>query len=364
MRPRSQATPTPTATTYLRPIPLPVWRRGILPDMAKRDYYEILGVPRSAGADEIKKAHRRLVRQYHPDANKNNPQSVERFKEVQEAYDVLSEAPKRAAYDQFGHAGVGAAGMPPHGRPGGPGGDPFEAFRRAQQGGGRARQWQAGPNVSVEDVDFSDVFEQFFGGRGGGAGAGVRGGRGGRSRPQPQPQRGADIEHPVQLTFEQAARGTNIGLQINRDGRVETIDVKIPPGVKEGSRVRIRGRGEQAGEPGDLYIVTRVSPHAYFRREDMDVYLEVPISAWEAMLGAKVEVPTLDGPVTLSIPPGTSGGAKLRIRGRGIERGGQKGDQFVIMRVTVPKHMSDADRATVEELAAKHPLNARADVGW
>src|SRR5205823_145834 len=179
--------------------------------MAKRDYYDVLSVSKSASADEIKKAHRKLVRQFHPDANKNNPQAEEKFKEVQEAYDVLSDSQKRTNYDQFGHAGVGV-------NAGGAGVDPFEQFRRAQQG---------------------------------------------------------------------RAGGMALPLQITRDGRLETIDVKIPPGVKDGSRIRIRGRGQQsAGESGDLYIITHVLPHAYFRREELDIYLDVPISLYEAVLGA------------------------------------------------------------------------------
>lgn len=336
--------------------------------MAKRDYYEVLGVARNASQDEIRRAHRKLVRQYHPDLNKNNPSAEERFKEVQEAYDVLSDAQKRQNYDRFGHEGPHVGPRP------GAGPDPFEAFRQAAASRGPHRSWQAGPNVSVEDFDIGDLgdmFEQFFSGqaRRGGPHAtrpGAGGGRG-RARPftQPRPERPADIEHPVSLTFEQAARGTTIKLQINRDGRLETIDVKIPPGVKEGSRVRIRGHGQQAyGVAGDLYIITHVNPHPYFRREDLNVYLELPISLYEALLGTKIEVPTMDGPVTLTIPAGTSSGSKLRIRGRGIERSGQKGDQFVVTRVMVPKEFDAEDRKAVEAMARKHPMNARADVKW
>ena len=186
--------------------------------MAKRDYYDVLGIPKSANTDEIRKAHRKLVRQYHPDVAKNAPKSEEKFKEVQEAYDVLSDDAKKKNYDQFGHAGVDA-GM--GGQQGGQ--DPFEAFRRAQQnprGRGGAR-WQAAPNVSVEDFEnadgnagFADIFEQFFGGQRPGVGARPEP----RGRTRPQPQRGEDIEYPVTLTFAQAARGMTLPLQINRDG--------------------------------------------------------------------------------------------------------------------------------------------------
>jgi curved DNA-binding protein len=346
--------------------------------MAKRDYYEVLGIPRTAGADEIKKAHRKLVRQHHPDVNKNDPKAEARFKEVQEAYDVLSDDAKRKQYDQFGHAGMDAG----FGSNAGGGGDPFEAFRRAQGqrgGGGGAgggargyRRYQPGPNVSVEDFEgaggaggFADIFEQFFGGqagaaRGGGA-AGAAGGRPGRA----QTPRGEDIEYPVTLTFAQAARGMTLPLQISREGKLETIDVKIPAGVKEGSRVRIKGKGQHThGEPGDLFIVARVLPHPYFRREGLDVQMDLPISMYEALLGTKVEVPTLDGPVTLSIPPGTSSGAKLRIKERGIHRGAEKGDQYSIVKVIVPKAIDDDDRQFLMKFATKHPVEARKEVNW
>src|SRR5918993_452397 len=205
--------------------------------MAKRDYYDVLGVSKTATADEIKRAHRKLVRQYHPDVNKNNKGAEEKFKEVQEAYDVLSDAEKRTNYDQFGHAGVG--GMGGAGRPG-----------------------AAGPRARVRPME---------------------------------PQRGADVNHPVTLSFDQAARGTKIPLQINRDGRLETIDVNIPAGVNEGSKVRLKGKGQQSatGEPGDLYIITHIRPHPYFRREDLDILLDLPISLYEALNGTKVSVPTL-----------------------------------------------------------------------
>lgn len=332
--------------------------------MAKKDFYDVLGVSRSATEDEIKSAYRKLARKYHPDVTKNDPKMTERFKEVQEAYEVLSDAAKRKNYDEFGHAGVGAA-------PGGPGGgeDFWEAFRqqggRAGGSGPRTQTWSGGPGVTVEDfntagADFGSIFDQFFG-----SGAGAQ--RRTRSRPRQQqaPPRGSDVETPLTLTFEQAARGTHVPLQINRDGKLETIDVRIPPGVKDGSRVRLRGRGQQGpGEPGDLFIITKVSPHPYFRREGMDVYLDVPISMYEALEGAKVDVPTLDGQRTLTIPAGTSGGAKLRIKGHGIQRGQDKGDQIVVLKVLVPRNLDDEDRKMIDRLAAKHPLNPRADIGW
>jgi DnaJ-class molecular chaperone len=343
--------------------------------MAKRDYYEILGVPRTATADEIKKAHRKLVRQHHPDVNKNNPASEAKFKEVQEAYDVLSDETKRQKYDQFGHAGVGAE--PGYGATPG-GGDPYDFFR--QRAGGAAgagagpragyRRWQPQPNVSVEDFEgesgFADIFEQFFGQRGAGAAAGAgRGGGGGGGRTRAQPPRGEDIEYPVTLTFAQAARGMTLPLQISRDGKIETIEVKVPAGVKEGSRIRLKGQGQQVnGEPGDLFIVTRVLPHPYFRRDGLDIHMDLPVSMYEAINGTKVEVPTLDGPVTITVPPGTSSGAKLRIRERGIHRGAEKGDQYSVIKVLVPKTVDEEDKAALDRIQKKHPIDARKDVNW
>lgn len=332
--------------------------------MAKRDYYEVLGIPRTANTDEIRKAHRKLVRVHHPDVNKNSSKSEEKFKEIQEAYDVLSDETKKTNYDQFGHAGVDIGTS---GRPGGP--DPFEALRRAQanQRGRSGARWQGAPNVSVEDLEngeggFGDIFEQFFGGQRGSRAAQPEP----RGRPRPQPTRGDDIEYPVTLTFAQAARGMTLPLQINRDGKLETIDVKIPAGVKEGSRVRIKARGQQlsGGEPGDLFIVTKVLAHPYFRRDGNDIHLDLPISLYEAMLGTKVEVPTLDGPVTLTIPPGTSSGAKLRIKGRGFERSAEKGDQIVLMKVVVPKQLDDDSKEILKSLEAKAPVDARGEIKW
>lgn len=335
--------------------------------MPKRDYYQVLGVSKTASADEIKKAHRKLVRQHHPDVNKNNKASEEKFKEAQEAYDVLSDEHKRAAYDQFGHAGAGGAG-PGAGGAGGVDPSMYEAYRRAQQGrGGRAR---GGAGATVEEfnmndfaggggAEFGDIFEQLFGARGGA----------GRQRapraPQP-PVRGSDIEYPISLSFEDAARGISLPLQIRRGGQLETIEIKIPTGVKDAGRIRIKGKGDQGagGEPGDLFIITTIHPHPFYRRDGLDVLVDVPISLYEAVLGTKVEVPTLDGPVTLTIPPGTSSGAKMRIKARGIRRGTEQGDEFIIVKVIVPKDLDADDKAMIEQIEKRHPLNARADVKW
>lgn len=312
--------------------------------MAKRDFYDILGVARSASADDIKKAHRKLVRQYHPDVNKNDKGATEKFKEIQEAYDVLSDDDKRKKYDQFGH-NFESGGFDPN------------DFRRHPQGGRGGHQTWGSGGVSVEDFDFGDLFEQMFSGGGG---------RGAHGPRHAEPVKGNDIEYPITLSFEDAARGRTLPLQLRRGGKVESIEIKIPAGVKDGSRVRIKGKGDtgRGGHHGDLFIIVTVQPHPYYRRDGLDVVLDLPVSMYEALLGTKVSVPTLDGPVTLTIPPGASSGAKLRIKGRGIERGSEKGDQHVVVKVIVPKELDDEDRAMVEKLQKKHPISPRDDLRW
>ena len=326
-------------------------RRRLDASMAKRDYYDILGLKKSASADEIKKAHRTLVRKFHPDVNKGSPAVTEKFKEIQEAYDVLSDPEKRQKYDEFGHAGP---------IPGG--GDPWESMRRGAPGRG-GRQSSGAGGATVEDFDFGDVFEQFFGGAGGSMGGQAGRARGRGAPPMP---RGNDIEYPVTLSFEDAARGRTLPLQLRKGSKVESIEIKIPAGVKDGSRVRIKGKGDAGagGHDGDLFIIVTVQPHPYFRRDGLDVVLDCPISLYEAVQGAKVTVPTLDGPVTLTIPPGTSSGAKLRIKSRGVERGGEKGDQHVLIKVVIPKDLDDEDRSAIDKMREKHPFDARADVPW
>lgn len=273
--------------------------------MAERDYYEILGLSKSASADEIRAAHRRLVRKLHPDVNTKDPKAAQKFQEVQEAYDTLSDPEKRKQYDEFGRAGP----MPP----------PSSGY-----GGGG---WD--PNQHVEELDpsdfantgqFGDIFDQLFGQRGP-FNRGPRG-RAARSTAEYETAPQSEVEYPVKLTFQQAARGTTLPLTISRGNRQETIEVKIPGGVKTGSRVRIKGKGAIGPNgQGDLFVIAQVAEHPYFRREHLDVLLDVPVSVYEAMLGTNIAVPTLDGTVTITLPPGTSSGAKLRIKGSGAHRG-------------------------------------------
>ena len=328
--------------------------------MAVRDFYDILGLSKTASADEIRSAHRRLVRKLHPDVNKDDPKASEKFQEVQEAYDTLSDAEKRKQYDEFGRAGP-----PPH--------NPYASGG----GGGRSPHgWDPDAQTHVEEIDpadfggangqFSDIFEQLFNQRGpfnrgrGNAAAGA-----GRPSPMPEAAAPAGVEYPVKLTFEQAARGTTLPLSLQRGQRTETLDVKIPAGVKTGSRVRLKGRGTPGPNGnGDLFVVVQVQEHAFFRRDGLEVLLDVPISVYEAMLGTTLTVPTLDGRVTITIPPGTNSNAKLRIRGAGVVRGAEKGDQHCIVKLVVPKHLDATSIGCVEMIRQSHPIDARADVAW
>jgi DnaJ-class molecular chaperone len=306
-----------------------------------RDYYEVLGVKRDASEDEIKKAYRKLARQYHPDRNPGDKQAEAHFKEVQEAYDILSDKSKRAHYDRFGFAG------PEAGMPGGEGGFPG-GFRFHWGGGGPG----GGPTVDAETVE--ELLRQFggnFGGMGGmGGGPGARTAGGGRRRRAAPEAQTAEVNVP----FTTAALGGTISLSV--DGH--ELDVKVPAGIEEGKTMRLAG---QAPGGGDLLLRIHIQPHDYFRREGNDIVLEVPLSLPEAVLGTKVDVPTLDGTrLTVKVPPGTSSGARLRLRGRGIKGG----DQYIEIRVMVPAAKDDRSRELIEEFARLNPQTPRAGLPW
>ncbi len=302
-----------------------------------RDYYEVLGVPKGASEADIKKAYRKLARQYHPDRNPGDKQAETRFKEVQEAYDVLSDKSKREQYDRFGFAGPG-----PGFSGGGAGGGPF------RWGG------EGGQGFEFDPSDLASIFRQ-FGGMGGGAGAGEDlGDILGRNRGRARRSRPADVEAAVNIPFTTSALGGSVTLQV--DGR--ELEVKVPAGIEDGKRLRLGGQG-----PGgaDLYVKLHVEPHPYFRREGNDLVLEVPLSVAEAALGAKVDVPTLDGTrLTVKVPPGTSSGSRLRLRGKGIAGG----DQYIEIKVVVPRVEDERSRELIEELARLHPQNPRESVPW
>lgn len=305
-----------------------------------RDYYETLGVSRTASEDEIKKAYRKLARQYHPDRNPGDKQAEARFKEVQDAYDVLSDKTKREQFDRFGHVGPG----PNFG--GGPGG--------AQGGPTFHWEWHGGPGQETAGVDPTELFRQFFGGGGGGGfedafGRTPRNRRGRRAQAPVE-----EVQSEVEIPFITAALGGPVNLSV--DGK--ELTVKIPPGVHEGQALRLKGQG-----PGgsNLRLVLRIQPHPFFKREGKNIILEAPLSLPEAVLGTKLDVPTLDGTrLTVKIPPGTSSGSRLRLRGKGIDGG----DQYIEIKVMVPAPKDDRSRQLIEEFAKANPQSPRAGLAW
>jgi curved DNA-binding protein len=306
--------------------------------MEYKDFYRILGVERSASQDEIKRAYRRLAREFHPDVRPDDRDAEERFKEINEAYQVLSDPQKRRQYDQLG------ASWSQWQRTGDARGG-FDDF---------ARQWfgQAGQNVQYVDLNdlfgrgsLGDLLETLFG-MGGGRTRGTRQRSG----------RGRDVEAPVELTLEEAFHGASRRLE-RTDGRVVTV--KIPPGAHTGSRIRLAGQGEPGragGPPGDLYLNVTVKPHAAYRREGNDLHCDVDVDLYTAVLGGDVDMQTLNGGVKLKIPPGTSGGKVFRLRGKGMpnpKNPGQRGDLYAVLRVQVPRRLSSRERQLFEELAGR-----------
>lgn len=307
------------------------------------DFYAVLGVPKNADADTIKKAYRKLARDLHPDKNPGNKAAESRFKAVNRAYDTLHDPKKRGLYDEFGEdslregfdeararayrSGFGGGGGSPFG---GGGGGGFGGFPGNGQRVNLEDLFGAGVGSSAGSADFADFF-----------------GRGRRRGPT----KGEDIEQEITLDFETAVKGTQ--LQLRRPDSSEAVTVRVPPGADEGSRVRIPGQGGRSltgGPDGDLVLLIHVTPHRLFKREGDDLYIDVPIQVSEAIKGAKVKVPTIDGSVTVKVPPGAQSGSELRLRGKGVTRKANTGDLYVRLMVQVPVPTASTS-AELEKLA-------------
>jgi curved DNA-binding protein len=339
-----------------------------------KDYYEILGVSRAASAEEIKRAFRKLARQYHPDVAKNKREAEERFKEINEAYEVLSDPAKRQKYDELGaNWKAGAEFRPPPG---------WETFAGGPFAGARGKA--GGFEFHFGGTGFSDFFEQLFGSMG-------RGGFGRRGFAEEElAERGRDIEGDILVTLDEVTHGAVRTVSVRHglacehcggsgeraghvcnvcggSGRVEKTEqyqVKIPPGVSEGQRLRLAGRGEAGlgrGAAGDLFLRVRLAKHPDFEVDGHDLIHEVELAPWEAVLGTQVSVPTLSGRVNIKIPPGTPNAQRLRVRGHGLpKRGGERGDLYVVTRVEVPSRLNERERTLWEQLARESKFNPRA----
>lgn len=315
------------------------------------DYYQILGVRRDASQAEIQKAYRELARKYHPDMNPGDKDAKKKFQRIQNAFEVLNDPKKREMYDRYGSS--------------------FETRGAGRPGAGAT--WSTGPGAefSFEDIDLN----QFFGERFGGAGIDLgeiftqfRRGASTRSRTSTRQRRGADLEHEITIPFATAVTGGEIQLSVPRpSGRPETIAVKIPPGIEEGKKIRLRGQGEAVigGTAGDLLLTVHVEPHPWFQRKGNDLLVRVPVTLAEAALGAKVDIPTPKGTVALQVPPGTSSGQKLRVRGYGVApRSGPPGDLLAEILIVLPKKFDESEREAIRQIDRQHPLEPRANLRW
>jgi curved DNA-binding protein len=310
-----------------------------------KDYYESLGVPRTAKDDEIKKSFRKLARQYHPDVAKDKKKAEEKFKEINEAYEVLSDPAKRKKYDELGaNWKSGAEFRPPPGYGNFGGGQTFRGGRAGAQ------------EFEFSGTGFSDFFEQIFGSMGRGR-SGF--GRANNFEDEDFAQRGRDVEGDIMVTLEEAARGSVRSVTVRHGSRNETHQVKIPAGVTEGQRLRLAGRGEHGsggGAAGDLYLRVRLAKHPDFEVENHNLIYEAELAPWEAALGAEISVPTLTGRVNIKIPAGTQSGQKLRVRGRGLP---PSGDLIVETKIVVPAKISDAEKKLWEQLKRESKFNPR-----
>ncbi|UJW80589.1 DnaJ C-terminal domain-containing protein [Hydrogenophaga sp. SL48] len=295
--------------------------------MKYKDYYAALGVPRDAGLDAIKKAYRKLAREHHPDMSKA-PGAEARFKEVAEAYATLKDPEKRAAYDELGRH---------------PAGEPFSP----------PPQWghdHATNGSAFDEMDLEDLLAAM--------------GRGRRDpRQGPLPRDGRDLETTIRISLEDAHRGRTVHLSLDDGGQERTLEVTVPPGVRDGQKLRLRGqggKGQNGGADGDIYLHITLAPHRIFRTDHQDLYFDLMLTPWEAALGTEAEVPTLDGPVTLTVPPGTRSGRKLRLRGRGLANGrSAPGDLYAVVLIDVPATLTERERELFEALAKDSSFHPR-----
>ena len=316
------------------------------------DYYKTLGVKRDASQAEIQKAYRELARKYHPDRNPDDKTAKEKFQKVQTAFEVLNDTSKREMYDRYGSSfesfAQGGPGARPRGRGGAQTGPGFEEVDFSEFFGDR---YGADPSSL-----FGDIFRR--------ASAGSKKSKRGATKPPA----GGDLLREIEIPFQTAVLGGTVELTVPQEtGQVHTINVKIPAGVDEGAKVRLRGQGApvDGGPPGDLLLVVHIRPHPYYHRREKDLEVRLPVTLAEAVLGAKVDVPTPRGTISLRIPPGTSSGKKLRIKGHGIRTAkGEQGDLFAEVLIILPEEIDDAAVETIKRLDAAHPQNPRFDLKW
>ncbi|MEY2484393.1 MAG: curved DNA-binding protein [Verrucomicrobiota bacterium] len=311
-----------------------------------KDYYETLGVAKTATEDEIRSAFRKLARKFHPDVAKDKKTAEEKFKQINEAYEVLSDPEKRRKYDQLGANWNQPGGF-----------QPPPGWGEQQPGGGFHRYGGGDGGVEFEfgGTGFSDFFEAFFGG---GRGKSAFGGGFGR-RPE-EAERGNDVEADIMVPLEEALHGAKRTVSLRRSGsnKVETYQVKIPVGVREGQRIRLAGQGEageRGGKSGDLFLRVRLQRHPDFHVEGSNLIHDLKLAPWQAVLGTEVEIRTLEGTIRLKVPPGTQNGQRFRVRGRGLpDSAGARGDLYVVAQIDVPKKISERERELWRELARLH----------